>query len=462
MPANRLNEIHLNSQGGPLQNSFAYDLDGNRLQKKDGSGSVLQSIIYDPKGRPQSITTSGIGTATTATYDPYDYRISKTDSTGTKNYMLQGEHIEAIWTGSTWLAMYFRGVVVDEVVNGYQMAPSGKWVNYTTHHDALQSVFGLSGHDGTVLQTIAYDPFGSTVVTSGSVTNNTFLYTGREPDPDTGLYYYRVRPYDPVTGTFITEDPMGFAAGMNFYAYAGNNPINASDPYGLTDYNGFNPATSPIQYLGANNTPSPPGTYTAAMHGNPYYFMDQYGHAVTPQQFWNQTLAPAVANRTDVNTVILCICFSGVSPGNGQPSPAQQLENIATANGYNLNFIGPNSFGWLTSTGGVSSADASDPTITWRNIPADINSLKIGAPNTWTEWSWSMAGPVSQEISSAGVEPQPESMIQSIINGTLNQILNPPKPEAGAVDVGSDAAGGGYLLYPNMPNTNMTQAVYSK
>ena len=102
---------------------------------------MIQASVYDAKGRPQSITTSGIGTATTATYDPYDYRISKTDSTGTKSYMLQGEHIEAIWTGATWLAIYFRGVVVDEVVNGYQVAPSGKWVNYTFHHDNLQSVW---------------------------------------------------------------------------------------------------------------------------------------------------------------------------------------------------------------------------------------------------------------------------------------------------------------------------------
>ena len=80
---------------------------------------------------------------------------------------------------------------------------------------------------------MAYDPFGNQVVTTGNPTNNTLTYTGREIDPDTGLYYYRVRPYDPTTGTFITEDPMGFAAGVNFYQYAGNNPINANDPYGM-------------------------------------------------------------------------------------------------------------------------------------------------------------------------------------------------------------------------------------
>src|SRR5208337_5296448 len=102
----------------------------------------------------------------------------------------------------------------------------------TFHHDNLQSVLGLSGHDGTVLQTISYDPFGNTISTSAS-NNNQLHYTGREQDPDTGLYNYRARIYDPSIGRFCTEDPKGFAAGVNFFIYAGQNPINANDPYGF-------------------------------------------------------------------------------------------------------------------------------------------------------------------------------------------------------------------------------------
>lgn len=51
-------------------------------------------------------------------------------------------------------------------------------------------------------------------------------------DPETGLYYYRARYYDPKWGRFISEDPIRFAGGMNFYAYAENNPVTYTYPFG--------------------------------------------------------------------------------------------------------------------------------------------------------------------------------------------------------------------------------------
>jgi len=45
--------------------------------------------------------------------------------------------------------------------------------------------------------------------------------------------YYRARYYDSQIGRFISEDPFGFAAGVNHYAYAHGNPIIFSDMFGL-------------------------------------------------------------------------------------------------------------------------------------------------------------------------------------------------------------------------------------
>jgi len=58
------------------------------------------------------------------------------------------------------------------------------------------------------------------------------MYTSREYDAETGLYFYRARYYDPTIGRFISADPIGFSGGINFYGYVMGNPINAIDPSG--------------------------------------------------------------------------------------------------------------------------------------------------------------------------------------------------------------------------------------
>jgi RHS repeat-associated protein len=45
--------------------------------------------------------------------------------------------------------------------------------------------------------------------------------------------YYRARYYDPSAGRFLSEDPLRFDAGINFYRYVKNNSTNLADPYGL-------------------------------------------------------------------------------------------------------------------------------------------------------------------------------------------------------------------------------------
>lgn len=218
--------------------SYTYDKVGNRKTESRNTSLTIpaQTFIYDAKGRVTSIN------GNTFKYDPYDYRIQKFDSRGSQTYLLEGEHLEAIMSGTRWLATFMRGAVIDEVVNAYLYDAQGKSTNYSYHHDNLQSVLGLTGHEGTVLQSISYGPFGEKAIT-GSADNNNLHFTGREEDTDSGLYYYRARIYDPTIGRFITEDPKGFAAGVNFYAYVQNNPINANDPDGLF------PRSSAIKYL---------------------------------------------------------------------------------------------------------------------------------------------------------------------------------------------------------------------
>ncbi len=51
-----------------------------------------------------------------------------------------------------------------------------------------------------------------------------------------GLIYMRNRYYDPAAGQFTQQDPIGLAGGMNLYGFAGGDPVNSSDPFGLCPY----------------------------------------------------------------------------------------------------------------------------------------------------------------------------------------------------------------------------------
>jgi RHS repeat-associated protein len=55
-----------------------------------------------------------------------------------------------------------------------------------------------------------------------------------ESDSANRVYYYRARYYDQNAGRFLTEDPLRFGGGANFYVYVYNSPIGSTDPTGLS------------------------------------------------------------------------------------------------------------------------------------------------------------------------------------------------------------------------------------
>jgi RHS repeat-associated protein len=89
---------------------------------------------------------------------------------------------------------------------------------------------------GAIAQRLEYDALGRTILNSNPGFQP-FGYAGGISDLATGLIHFGAREYDPSVGSWITPDPLLFDGdGANLYAYVGGDPVNRTDPSGLTTY----------------------------------------------------------------------------------------------------------------------------------------------------------------------------------------------------------------------------------
>jgi RHS repeat-associated protein len=105
------------------------------------------------------------------------------------------------------------------------------------HPDHLGSSSYISNLDGEVVQHIEYVPFGEVFLEEKNAKWNTpYLFTSKELDNETGLYYFGARYQDPKLGIFISVDPLANSnPSFSPYHYCSNNPINRTDPTGMCD-----------------------------------------------------------------------------------------------------------------------------------------------------------------------------------------------------------------------------------
>lgn len=56
--------------------------------------------------------------------------------------------------------------------------------------------------------------------------------------------YFRARYYNAASGTWASDDPIGFAGGSNFTQFVNNNPLRFVDPFGLCGEDQGSPGTA--------------------------------------------------------------------------------------------------------------------------------------------------------------------------------------------------------------------------
>jgi RHS repeat-associated protein len=141
-------------------------------------------------------------------------------------------------------------ILADEAVTSMTAPGNVLWPltdNLGTVRDIVD--FNETTNLSQIANHLAYDAFGRITSETNAAVDFLFGFTGRERDEESwywdaalnryvaGHYYYRGRLYDPATGRFLSQDPIGFAArDPNLYRYVGNGATNATDPSGLDTY----------------------------------------------------------------------------------------------------------------------------------------------------------------------------------------------------------------------------------
>jgi RHS repeat-associated protein len=124
-------------------------------------------------------------------------------------------------------------------VNSYLDGPGGLPIeqigaaSFWFVHDQVGSTIGLLDSTGAVAATYSYSPYGT--VTATGTAGTPLRYTGQYTEAESGLGYLRARYYDPATALFLTLDPMVDTTRAP-YAYAGDNPVNYTDPTGKCSF----------------------------------------------------------------------------------------------------------------------------------------------------------------------------------------------------------------------------------
>lgn len=205
------------------QATYTYDDQGQVTSKSTAQGTAQYN--WDARGRLTQAVLPG-GQSVGYNYDALGRLSKRTVGSKQTSYLYDGVDVVADQNSDGSAVEYLNGAGVDDKLRQSTSATGSLY--FQTDH--LGSTTALTDSSGNVVERNGYTPFGQT---SGSSMTR-YGFTGRERDNLTGLTNFRARWYDAEQGRFISEDPIGFDGGMNFYSYVGNSPTNFVDPTGTS------------------------------------------------------------------------------------------------------------------------------------------------------------------------------------------------------------------------------------
>ncbi|MDX1930292.1 MAG: RHS repeat-associated core domain-containing protein, partial [Pirellulaceae bacterium] len=236
--------------------TYTYDDQGNRTSRTETATGKVTEYSWDHRNRLVTVkdrNTAGGGVVKQVdyAYDAFNRLVKRTfdaDGAGsgaaTNQFWVYDEGINAVLqfdgsSASNLSHRYLWSDRVDELLAD-ETVGSGADTLYALgdHLGTIRDIanFNESTSVTSVTNHRNYNSFGKLVSETNTAVDLIFGYTGKQLDEATGLQHNLFRWYDSNLGNWLSEDPLGFAAGdENLRRYVSNQQVSRIDPTGLED-----------------------------------------------------------------------------------------------------------------------------------------------------------------------------------------------------------------------------------
>jgi RHS repeat-associated protein len=213
----------------------------------DGDGRLVEKVLpdgkwwrYDWDFADQLIeVTRPDGQKVSFGYDPLGRRVWKRFAAKTTTYVWDGDDlIHEVREGEPLVTWEFEPGTFALVA---KVEGEKRFGVVADHLGTPQALFDEAGEIAWKAQ---LDLYGVARV-DGTKTGCAWRWPGQYEDEETGLYYNRFRYYDPETGRYVSQDPIGLLGGIGLYCHV-TDPLIWFDPCGLVPCDKFTRQTRPL------------------------------------------------------------------------------------------------------------------------------------------------------------------------------------------------------------------------
>jgi RHS repeat-associated protein len=325
------------SSSGQFPGSFTTNANGNITHYRNPDGAQ-NAVTYDAFDRMATHTRAGV--VTQYAYDAFDQRVAKrTGNAAPTRFINDGHRILAeLGSDGRWINYLWIGGQLVGQMHGVHLD--------AIHTDQLGRPEVMTDAAKTVRWRAANWPFDRKAVAGYALNAISIGLPGQYYDVESGLWHNGYRYYADWLGRYLQTDPIGLGGGLNTYGYVSGNPTARVDPWGLTELNLFNPQEGAFHERAALYQ-SPIGIFTVAGHGSPGFMEGADARAMSTSALAAQIMAHP--KFSDAQQLQLASC----NTGKGAASIAQQL-----ANETGKPVTAPNNFLFFRSNGSFYLGDA--------------------------------------------------------------------------------------------------------